>query len=170
MILRDFRDYVLQRNDLQPSPMPQENIILVGVRTAGAAGGAIVNNLCQQTKSALAKVEQLLESSNDHELSNKGNKFRVECIVPSDLSFKEEIRAAQRAKIIITVHGTISYLSLFSRDGTQQISIASPKEYKEHQILLYASHTQLHYLTWNRLDDLHRVLALAIANSHAYFQ
>lgn len=137
----------------------------------GAAGGAIINNLCQLVKEALEKYESLLETENLGEISkfNKLRKFVVACIIPSEMSFFDEIKYARKSKIIITLHGTISYLSLFSRDGTQQISIADPKEYKENQILLYATHTQLHYLTWDRLHELYKILTLAITNSNAYY-
>lgn len=194
MILREFRDYVLQKNGLQdPHPggrhhgshqgaaagagstpaspgkiFQLDNLILVGARTAGAAGGAIIDNLCALVKTALSIYEDGLQKSTlpDH---IKARKFRVECVVPAELTFLDEIKQARRAKIIITLHGTISYLSLFARDGTQQISIANPKEYKENQILLYATHTQLHYLTWDRIKELHKVLTHAITLSNAYY-
>lgn len=198
MILREFRDYVLQKNGLQDphhggrhhtshggqsSPtvgvansvgvtpvkiFQPDNVILVGARTAGAAGGAIIDNLCSLTKAALAIYEDGLQKSTlpDH---IKARKFHVECVTPAELTFLEEIKQARKAKIIITLHGTISYLSLFARDGTQQISIANPKEYKENQILLYATHTQLHYLNWDRIKELHKVLTHAITLSNAYY-
>lgn len=192
MILREFRDYVLQKNMLQdPHPggrhhgshhltpavsanagtnkvFQLDNVILVGVRTAGAAGGAIIDNLCTLVKAALLVYEEGIQKSTLPE-SVKSRKFHVECIVPAELTFLDEIKYARKAKIIVTLHGTISYLSLFARDGTQQISIANPKEYKENQILLYATHTQLHYLTWDRIKDLHKVLTHAITLSNAYY-
>ena len=92
----------------------------------------------------------------------------MECFVPSDLSLPEEIFKVQRAKIIISVHGTISYMSLFAKDGTQQISIANPKELKENQMLLYATHINLLYLTWDKLAQLGGVLEHAITLSEEY--
>ena len=50
------------------------------------------------------------------------DKFKVECFVPSDLSFEDEIAQVRRAKVLVSVHGTISYMVLFSRDGTQSDS------------------------------------------------
>jgi len=90
--------------------------------------------------------------------------------VPSDLTFEEEIRQVQRAKVLVSVHGTISYMALFTRDGTQQISVASPKELKENQILLYATHVNTLYLTWNRLDELPGLLLHALSLSDAFHQ
>ena len=198
MILREFRDYVLQKNGLQDphhgggrhhsnhqssssssgvaSPLgavpfkifQPDNVILVGARTAGAAGGTIIEDLCSLTKAALSIYEEGLQKSSlpDH---IKLRKFRVECVVPAELTFLDEIKQARKAKILVTLHGTISYLSLFARDGTQQISIANPKEYKENQILLYATHTQLHYLNWDRIKELHKVLTHAITLSNIYY-
>jgi hypothetical protein len=202
MILREFRDYVLNKNRISDSHLSHDpmyhgskgynrhidrhvhnttansikekiyrpdNIILVGVRSSGAAGGKIIDNLCVLTQTALQLYEDNAYAAGDVSVRLSQRKFRVECIVPSDLSFLDEIQAARKAKIIITVHGTISYLSLFSRDGTQQISIANPKEFKENQILLYATHTQLHYLTWDRMNEFYKVLTHAITLSNAYY-
>jgi hypothetical protein len=144
VLLREFRNYVLQRLITRPTGEkvvipPQENLILVGMRTVGAAGGDIIHDLCSQVKTALNKLEQY----KDH--------YTVKCIVPSDLSFEHEILEAQRAKVIVTVHGTISYLSYFTRDGTQTISLSNPKELKENQNLLYATHFNAVYLNWDRV-------------------
>eukprot|EP01034_Spumella_vulgaris_P024800 gene24800-31180_t len=146
VLLREFRDYVLQRLTTRTTGekviiQSQENLILVGTRTVGSAGGDIIHDLCSQVKAALNKLEQY----KDH--------YHVKCVVPSDLSFESEISEAQRAKVIITVHGTISYLSYFSRDGTQTISLSSPKELKENQNLLYATHFNTVYLNWDRVNN-----------------
>lgn len=153
VILREFRDYVVNR---VPKPIPpQENIVLVGLRVQGSAGGAMINNLCEETKKALGA-------------SPYDNTWRVECIIPSELGLYDEICAVQRAKVIISVHGTISYMSLFTRDGTQTISIANPSELKENQILLYATHFQTLYLTWNRLEQLPALLEHTLSQSDAF--
>lgn len=156
IIRREFRDFVLSRNFPEPMP-PQENMILVGLRVQGSAGGAIIGDLCGLVKNALAS------------LGTRGSPYHVVCIHPSDLSMKEEITWAQRAKVIITVHGTISYLSLFSREGTQQISLASPKELKENQMLLWTTHFQTHYLTWDRMHLLSNVLGHTLSMSEGFF-
>jgi hypothetical protein len=158
--LREFRDYTLKRM-LARSPHltlpPQQDLVLVGLRTVGAAGGKVINDLCDSVTAAL------------RENSAYNKRFKVECFVPSDLSFEEEIRQVQRAKVIVSVHGTISYMVLFSRDGTQQISIANPKELKENQILLYATHFHTLYLTWDKMQRLPGVLQHALASSDAYY-
>ena len=76
---------------------------------------------------------------------------------------------AQRAKVIITVHGTISYLSMFSKEGTQQISIANPKELKENQMLLWATHFNTLYLTWDKMPQLTDLLSHALFLSENFF-
>ncbi|KAJ1397606.1 hypothetical protein B484DRAFT_258750 [Ochromonadaceae sp. CCMP2298] len=156
--LRQFRDFVLQRvaggGVVLP---PQEDLVLIGLRTVGAAGGSVVHDLCGSARDALKRLPQYAS-------------FRVECFVPSDLTFEEEIRQVQRAKVLVSVHGTISYMALFTRDGTQQISVASPKELKENQILLYATHVNTLYLTWNRLDELPGLLLHALSLSDAFHQ
>jgi hypothetical protein len=153
VILREFRDYVLKR--LPMALPPQENLVLVGLRVQGSAGGAMIDNLCDQVKQAVS-------------VSPYDDKYTVECFVPSELGLYDEICAVQRAKVIISVHGTISYMALFTRDGTQQISIANPTELKENQILLYATHFHTLYLTWNRLKQLPALLEHSLSQAEAF--
>lgn len=159
--LREFREYVLKRlttRARQPLTLPaQEDLVLVGMRTVGSAGGKVINDLCDSVTKALR----------DNTAYHK--RFRVECFVPSDLTFEDEIRQVQRAKVIVSVHGTISYMALFTRDGTQQISIANPKELKENQILLYATHFHTLYLTWDKMQRLPGLLHHALVSSDAYY-
>lgn len=155
LFLREFRDFTLNR--IPMSMPPQEDLILVGLRTVGSAGGKIINELCDAAKAAVK------------ELHKYGiNKYRLVCFTPSDLSFEREIMQIQRAKVIISVHGTISYMSLWARDGTVQISIANPKELKENQILIYATHFQTLYLTWDKMERLPGVLHHAVTLSEQY--
>jgi len=158
--LREFRDFVLQRLVVRLPHVklpPQENLILVGMRTVGSAGGKVINDLCEAVTSGLLAQEEYRD------------KYKVECFVPSDLTFEDEIRQVQRAKVIVSVHGTISYMSLFSRDGTQQISIANPKELKENQILLYATHFNTLYLTWDKMQRLPGLLYHSLSLSEQYY-
>jgi hypothetical protein len=159
---RQFRDYVIHKKIHWEKSFPPktENLILVGVRTVGSAGGAVINDLCELVKAAKEKLQ-----NNEYKM-----KYHVECFVPSDLSFDEEIYQVQRAKVIISVHGTITYMVLFSKDGTQQISIASPKELKENQMLLYGTHFHTLYLTWDKLEQLAGLLEHSLNLSEAYYE
>eukprot|EP01038_Epipyxis_sp_PR26KG_P006909 gene6909-9461_t len=149
IILRDFRDHVLKRI---PEGPKLENLILVGLRTVGTAGGSLINDLCGHVKSAAASFTD----------------YRVECMVPTDLDFVQEIHYVRTAKIVISVHGTVSYLSMFARDGTQQIVVANPKEFKENQILLWATHFHALYLGWDRLKSLQGLIHHAISLSEEF--
>ena len=167
VIMREFRDYFLAQLEASStagavvaSPAQQpENLILVGLRTQGAAGGKIINDLCARVRDSLSRLDEFYS-----------NKYRVECFVPADVSLEQEVATVRRAKVLVSVHGTISYFSLFSRDGTQQISIADPKEYKENQTLLYLTHTALLYLTWDKIHSLTGVLRLALERSEAFHE
>lgn len=159
LYFRAFRDYVLNRvMKSKPSMPQQEHLILVGLRTVGSAGGSIIQDLCQKTKLALQQVDD----------PEHRQRFKIECFVPSDLSFEDEIAMVRRAKVLISVHGTITYMVLFARDGTQQISVASPKELKENQMLLYATHFHTMYLTWDKMGQLPGVLEHALTLSDAF--
>lgn len=158
IIVRELRDYIL--NNKLPKDLlnsKQEDLILVGLRTVGTAGGAVIPDLCNTVTNALQQLPLYKD------------KYRIECFVPSHLSFEDEVKMVRRAKILVSVHGTISYMSLFTRDGTQYVSIADPKEFKENQTLLYLTHLYLLYITWDRLESLKYVLERSIENSLAYF-
>jgi hypothetical protein len=159
VMLREFRDFVIDRIVKRSGiPMPpQRDMILVGLRTTGAAGGAIINNLCDLVKHGLAEYPQY------------ESKYEIVCFHPSLVSFEDEIRQVQQAKILISVHGTISYFVYMSREGTKQISIANPKELKENQMLLSGTHFHTLYLTWDRLRDLPPLLGYTIGLSEEYF-
>lgn len=159
VLMRGLRDFVLKRMIANKVDLPaQEDLVLVGLRVPGCAGGAIIGNLCEMVQKAVEDTKDRVSKT-----------YKVLCVVPSDYSLQEEIRLAQRAKVIITVHGTISYLSLFTREGTQQISIASPKEYKENQILMWSTHSHLLYLPWDRLSEITSVVERALTLSETYF-
>jgi hypothetical protein len=153
VILREFRDFVIKK--LNPPPPPQENLILVALRTVGTAGGSLVSDLCNIVKNSIVDNKFLSD-------------YTVECIVPTDLDFTREIYFVHRAKVLISVHGTISYLSMFAREGTQQIIIAHPKELKENQILLWATHFRSIYLTWDKLRLLNSIIEHAVNLSNEY--
>jgi len=160
VLVREFRDVVLKKMEAAGQRFPpQENLILVGQRTPGAAGGRIINDLCSRVKDALTKLDSYYAA-----------KFTIECFVPAEVSLEQEVATVRRSKVLISVHGTISYIALFCRDGTQQISIADPKEYKENQILLYLTHTHLRYLTWDKIHQLPAVLGLGLASSEDFFE
>jgi hypothetical protein len=158
VVLRKFRDFVLHRIDthLGLKPPIQEDMILVGLRTTGSAGGELIKDLCSRVREEMQKLPAYVD------------KYKVVCIHPSNLGFEDEIFHAQRAKVIVSVHGTISYMTLFARDGTQQISIANPTELKENQILLWATHFNTYYLTWDRLPNLSQMLAHAIEQAETF--
>jgi nucleoside-diphosphate-sugar epimerase len=160
--IRAFRNYVLNRLSAVHGislPVTAENIILVGTRSVGHSGGEQYTDLCNTVKHA---VKQLALDSIEH--------YKVVCIVNQDLSFSQEIQYIQRAKIIISVHGTISYMSLFAKDGTQQIIFYDPKEnrMKEHNILMYQSQSQIYWHDWTDNEGLLPLLRVTINNRYVY--
>eukprot|EP01038_Epipyxis_sp_PR26KG_P017163 gene17163-23644_t len=154
--LREFRDYVLEKvkiiYDIKDYPS-RENLIVVGERSPGHSGGEQIAGLCHLVKENLAL------------LSNKYHDYKVECYQMQAISFVDEIIMAQRAKILISVSGTISYMSLFSANNMQQIIISDPT-YKENNILMFATHFKALYLPWERKDkDLKGLLLSALMNA-----
>lgn len=152
---RNFRNYVMTKlvRYMNITSPEQKNIILVGIRSVGHTTDQ-VPNLCRIVNDALK------EAMKTYITMLKRDRYKVKCIVNQDMLFHEEIIAVQEAKIIISVYGTISYMSLFARDGTMQISLNDPnsKWLKDVHTLTYATHIQLYYLPWNETSKLSGIL------------
>jgi hypothetical protein len=133
----------------------QKNIILVGVRSNGHSGGEQLHNINNIVKNAVEKLQL---------------NYDVHSVTNQDLGFISEIKAVQSAKILISVHGTISYMSLFARDDTQQIILYDPAEnrFKEHNILMYATHFNAMYYPWDQLDHFEDILKFAVNKRNRY--
>lgn len=69
LYFRSFRDFVLQKNQMKVPP-GAENLILVGMRTVGSAGGGIIN-LCDLVHQAKAGLPEEFK-----------RKYQVECFTP----------------------------------------------------------------------------------------
>jgi hypothetical protein len=120
--LREFRDYVLHRlNRSDILNAVQENIILVGVRGPGHSSIKSNIDICYAVKSIMKR--------DDFVLFGYSTRFQVICIEPHLISFEEEILMARRSKLVISEHGTVSYLVLFAQDHTQQIVLGAFKKY-----------------------------------------
>ena len=153
--MREFRDFVVKRVSTVGLIPTQIDQILVGERSAGHSGGEKVEDLCQR----VTAVVDLLNAQS-------ANPFSVKCIVNQDVSFIEEVQAVQQSKILISVHGTISYMSLFARDNTQIIVLADNNDprLKEHNVLMYATHFTCRYLMWDKFDSIDGLILLAISD------
>ena len=79
----------------------------------------------------------------------------VLCVNPGDFALEDELELIQSATLLVAVHGTVSLLSLFARDGAILIAIGEEKEtFKDGQTLLYATHIQTYFTTVERMDSL----------------
>jgi hypothetical protein len=138
----------------------KKNIILVGIRSAGHSGGEQLDDLCSIVKTAVQK------SQLDLPIEQGGYGYSVICVKNQDLGFISEIKYVRKANILISVHGTISYMSLFARDHTQQIILYPPdaRHLKEYNILMWATHFTAYYLSWSELDALGNLLEMTAHN------
>ena len=57
---------------------------------------------CTKTAEKLYKLQKI-------------KKLNVQCVKPDQLTFKQELQYARNAHIVISVHGTISYITLFAK-------------------------------------------------------
>ena len=53
--------------------------------------------------------------------------IEVDCKVPSEQPIKEQVEDARGSAIVIAEHGTVSYSSLYTRDGSVLISIGEQR-------------------------------------------
>lgn len=92
-----------------------------------------------------------------------------ECINPAEISFEEQVRKAWSANIIVAIHGTNSYIALFTRDNTVLVSIGNDDGVKEGHILLFLTHFTTLYMSINRKSDLLGMIFYAIHKSSLHF-
>ena len=167
IILRSFRDYVVQRLESKglihlDQLIEEDNLILVPLRGKGLAmedehKDHLNHVLCEGVKESL----HLLQLHDE---------YKVLCTYPHALTFPEEVQLAQQAKIIVSFHGTISYSTFFVRDDTQVIIVTENKvnEYgKDFHIYSRATHFHTLWLTYDRIQELPTVLDHAIRLSEA---
>ncbi len=95
--IRRFRDFVINRIAIKDTIPIQENIILIGIRSEGHSGGEQLKDLCNFIKGAFEILPNKYKE-----------KYVIKCIVNQDLEFVDEIKHVQQAKVLISVHGTIS--------------------------------------------------------------
>ena len=83
----------------------------------------------------------------------------------SDLTFQNQLKMTLESTLIITEHGTLSYASLFVRDGLVSIVLAAEANdtFKEPQILLHMTHCQVYYLNTEKIEtDLYPMILLGL--------
>ena len=161
-MLRKFRDYVIQRMEKMMGkafPEPQ-NRILVGIRGPGHTQ-EVMPDLCELINHQYKQERVLFPTLESYE---------IVCIMNQDLSLEEEISYVRSSKILISEHGTISHMSLFARDGTQQIVLVNPKDnrYKEHNVLMYVTHVHVMFHSLGKMEELGTILRLAVQSFGIY--
>ena len=89
----------------------------------------------------------------------------MDCFYPQYLTFSEQVLKAQRAKLIVSYHGTLAYAALFARDGTQVIIISEEGDglfAKDFQIFSRLTYFHSLWLGYSRLHELPALLGYAI--------
>jgi hypothetical protein len=175
IILRDFRDHVIQRfqrkgliqvasqvedNGIFSDP---DNLVLVLLKGSGDAANdtkrdSINNVLC-------LFVTDIIEK---HEIKT-GTAYRVQCIFPHTMTLAEEVNYSQKARIVVSYHGTVAYSILFVRDETQVILLTENEksEYgKDFHIFSRATHFHVLWLTMDRVRELPAIMTHAIRLLH----
>lgn len=73
-------------------------------------------NLCASVRSILLPGQSSANASDDHlRRIHRRRPFVIECLSPDDTPFEDEVAAARKAHIIVSMHGAISYVSLFAQ-------------------------------------------------------
>jgi hypothetical protein len=83
----------------------------------------------------------------------------------SDILFQNQLQMTLESTLLISEHGTLSYASLFVRDGLVSIVLATEANdtFKEPQILLHMTHCQVYYLNTEKIEtDLYPLMLLGL--------
>jgi hypothetical protein len=164
--LRAFRDHVVGRfqqlglirmvnyddRSVQSEP---DNLIVVLLRGGGDA------MTVEESETLNARLCPLVAEFTEMYQRKRGVEYRVECVYPHSLTLAEEIELAQRARVVVSYHGTVAYSILFARDDTQVV-LLTDTVIKDFHIFSRATHFHVLWLTLNRLHELAAVLSHAV--------
>lgn len=186
--LREFRDFVLTRNKKRVSGRwdikRSDSTVDVMVFGKGDGWWSSEINVCSLVTMYLSfdeKTKRFCDhstidscSKNDTAKSTREQllrihrfrPFRIECKNVDDLKFEDEVTFARQAHIMVSLHGTTAYTSLFAQSGTQQIMISTKQDHprseaKENHVLMWSTHAKARYIPYNYLDELQGALLLA---------
>ena len=139
-ILKQFRDHILGKYEQLKSVQRDSNRLSILVAIQGKGGNIVVRDtsLCDKVKSCLLKL------TNTVSLSRQFATAEVKCVLPEQLTFLEEVMAARKAHIIVSIDGTLSWISMFAQSKTQHVILS--KKLKESQIQMFATHFQPLYV------------------------
>ena len=141
--LKRFRNTIVERSGLSYLLLRKSSshkiLVLTKDRGWDAADKFLQANLCNTVKQHVASISPIVE---------------VSCFANvSDISFQDQLKMSLESTIIITEHGTLSYASIFVRDGVVAIVLANDNDkFKEPQILLHMSHAQVYYLSTDKIN------------------
>ena len=130
---RRIRDHL--RKQLKIQVPASKNLIFVCQKTYRS----VWNDLCDAVKHVIGQSYEILCST--------------KCMYAA--AFAENVARIQRAWLVITEHGTVSYLSLFADDDTKVIVIGY-QFFKEVQNLLFATHVRYYFISGHVQGDLAR--------------
>lgn len=164
--LRDFREYLLTRLSFRSDVDRQgfsalelirrkKKVVLVALRSAGHAGKDIVSNLCGMVDTLLNDTMSYYQSTDflDEEDKQYFSGWKASCFYPQDVSLIDEITLARNSPIIVSVHGTISFVSLFARDESHHIVLSEPRQStKEFFSVFHSTTVRAHRIPWDTVQ------------------
>ena len=155
--LRKFRNLIVDRSGLSHllnTKTSHHHRVLVLTKDRGwtSADKFLKNNLCSLVKQFAEILSPAVE---------------VNCFANvSDISFQDQLKLSLTSTLLITEHGTLSYSTLFLRDGLVSIVLAANETFKEPQILLHLTHSQVYYLNTEMIDkDLYPMMELGLSQA-----
>jgi hypothetical protein len=148
--LRKGRDAIVRSLNLHDKPSPQGLSVMVLTKHTWPT-------MCEDITTMVHK--QLLMED-----------IPIMCIDPGMFSAEDEIELMQSATLIVAVHGTVSLMSLFAKDGAVVISIGQEGEpLKDGQTLPYATHIKALYTTEERVESMPSLIRYGLFTAASNF-
>jgi hypothetical protein len=142
--IRKLRRRVLQKLALPASSLSLKEhhvIVLTKVQLRTPSVGL---DICEMTRRALASVNS--DARRQSGAERQTLTVKVTCFTPAMMSVRKQMRVISAATVVVTEHGSTSYLSFFQNPGTSLIVIGT----KEAMALLSNTDVQ----TWFHPVDL----------------
>lgn len=112
--LRRFRDYALRRLKLKPPPtLPSHHILILA-----KAGGEHIKTRKEVWPRICETVKEQMRTAGVRGINST-------CLHPHNTSLRAQIAELQRASVIVSEDGSISYGSFFARNGVRHIMLGN---------------------------------------------
>jgi hypothetical protein len=117
--VRKLRRRVLHGLALPVSPSLNKHHVVV-LKKVQLISPSLGLDVCDMTKIALSSVRGEVRGQ-----SGKKESIKVTCITPADMNIRTQMRAISAATVVVSEHGSTTYLSFFQNPGTSLVVVGT---------------------------------------------